>query len=852
MTERRLRDSGMTPADAAAASRRIMGNDSLAREDARAVWVWSWLDSTRQDGSYALRSLRRRPGFAGLAVVTLGAAIGVNTTLFTVFDAVFLRPWPVADPSSVFEVTITHDDLRPQLEEFSIGEFRHLQDHARTVAGLMASKCAFERDPDCRVTLDDRKVSPLFVSRNYFAVLGIALDRGPGFTRSEDSAEAEAIISYGLWQERFGGDASIIGKPVRLNEATFSVVGVAPNDFVGTSFTRKDVWIPLSVRPLVHPRALQPVRLRLAGRLGSDAAPRQAASELEVLSRAYRSALAVPENARRDWLYRPGRIDVAGTSFNPNPGKTGGGYALFGLLALGTLLVLALACANVGNLLLARGAARGREMAVRLSLGAGRPRLVRQLLTENLVLATSAAVLGLFVAFIVPPFFVDWIYVQFGGLGTRPFSVAPNLTVVAWTAGLAVLTCLTSGVAPALHAVRDSVAAVLNKEAGVGGSRLLLRNSLLAVQVVVSVVLLAGAALMVRSVQYAEKVDLGFQPDNVRAISFEFPASYDGPRSATFARRVIDVLADREPAGSLGLASRVPFEQQPGQVRSRVPGERGDRVDEVTEVTAGYFEVLRIPVVAGRSFTRADRGRDIVVVNQSLAEAFWSTRQAVGKTIALDNTPFEVIGVVKDVATSRGVLRNGSVTAVYRPLTPDSASRGVVPRVLVPSDGPTSSNAVTAAVKAIDPRVDIAINSLEDNIERQLAPHRMGATVAAVLGLIAVTFASIGVFGVFAYLVQQRTREIGVRMALGARSPQVLGFILRSSSPALIVGLVVGFGAAVAGSRLIESSLIGISPLDPFAYAAVVIVLAAAAGVAVLVPAARAIRINPVTALRCD
>ena len=234
MTERRLRDSGMTAAGAEAASRRIMGNVSLAREEARAVWVWSWLDSTRQDISYAVRSLRRRPGFACLALATLGAAIGVNTTLFTVFNAVFLRPWPVPDGSSVFEVTITHDDRRTLMEEFSLGELRHLQDHAQTVAGLMASKCGFERDPDCRVLLDDRKVASLFVSRNYFAVLGIGLERGPGFSRSEDSVEAEVVISQGVWQERFGGDSSIIGRPVRLNEAVFTVVGFSGN---------KPIWV---------------------------------------------------------------------------------------------------------------------------------------------------------------------------------------------------------------------------------------------------------------------------------------------------------------------------------------------------------------------------------------------------------------------------------------------------------------------------------------------------------------------------------------------------------------------------------------------------------------------------------
>jgi predicted permease len=786
-----------------------------------------------------------------IALVTLGAGIAVNTTLFTVFNAVFLRPWPVPDASSVFEVTITQDDLRPQWEEFSLGEFRHLRDHSRSVTGLMASKCAFERDPDCRVTLDDQKVASLFVSRNYFIVLRVGMDRGPGFGQSEDSAEAEAVISYRLWQERFGGDPSIIGKPIRLNDATLAVVGVTPQDFAGTSFARKDVWVPLSARPLVHPHALQPTRLQLAGRLQSDVAARQAASELEVLSRGYRSGLSLPENARRDALFRPGRVDVVGTSFNPNPGKTAGGYAIFGLLALGTLLVLVLACANVGNLLLARGAARGREMAVRLSLGAGRRRLFRQLITETLVLATSAALIGLIVAYIVPPVFVDWIYAQFGALGTRPFSVAPDLGVVAWTAGLVVLTCLTAGVAPALHAVRDSFSAAMNKDAGAGGSRLRLRHALLGIQVIVSVVLLAGAALLVRSVKHVADVDLGFQPD-AGVMSFELPASYDPAQTATFARQLIEVLADREPRGSVALASRVPFERQRGQVRVRVPGENEERFDDGTEVSPGYFEVLRIPVVAGRLFTPADQRRDVVVVNQSLAAGVWPGQHPVGKTITINNTPFEVVGVVKDVATHDRILRNRPTTAVYTPLTPNSVSRGMVPRVLVASNGPASPSTVAAEVKAIDPRVTIVVNSLKDNIDRQVAPHRMGATIAGVLGFIAVTFASIGVFGVFAYLVQQRTREIGVRMALGARPSQIVGFILRSSSPALVIGLVLGFGAALGGSKLIESSLIGISPLDPFAYLAVAGILACAGVVAVVAPTTRATRVDPVAALRCD
>ena len=420
------------PADeAAAATRRTLGNVSLAREDARAVWIWSWLESTRQDVQYAVRNLRRQPGFALLAIATLGSAIGINTSLFTAFNALFLRPWPAADVSNVYEVKVTYGgNVHSGNEEFSVREYRHLREHTRSLSGLVASTCIDDREPQCRVKLDREPVGTLFVSRNYFSVLGIPLERGPGLDGAEERPDAVAVISYGLWQRRFGGDFSIIGKPIQINDAPFTVVGVTARDFTGTSFGRKDLWIPLAAKALVHPEESGEISVRLAGRL-TDGVPRtQAVTELDVLRRQFRSELARPADPSLQ-----GRITLDRTSFNPNPGKSRSAFQVFGVLALGTFLVLILACANVGNLLLARGASRGRELAVRLSLGAGRRRLLRQLLTESLVLAGLAACVGVGIAYVVPPLFVDWIYAQFRAFGTRPFSVSPDTAVLAWTAG---------------------------------------------------------------------------------------------------------------------------------------------------------------------------------------------------------------------------------------------------------------------------------------------------------------------------------------------------------------------------------------------------------------------------------
>ena len=440
------------------------------------------------------------------------------------FSALFLRPWPVPDPSTLFEVTVDYGSVNSRNEEFSFPEYLHLREHARSVSGLIASACADNREPECRFTLDDERVSTLLVSRNYFDVLGIAMEHGPGLAGPETRQDAVAVISYALWQQRFASDRAIIGKTVHINSAPFTVLGVAPRDFGGTSFARKDVWIPLGLRDLAQPHAQTPLETRLAARLGPDVARQQATSELDALHRRYRAEVEHP-NLNADRSAPQGRIVLAGTSFNPNPGKTRGGYAMFGLLGLGTFLVLVLACANVGNLLLARSAARSHELAIRMSLGAGRSRLLRQLLTESLVIAGAAALAGGSLAFVVPRYFVNWIYVQFGALGAPAFSAAPDGRVLVWTAALVIVTCVTFGLAPSLYVVRRSVATVLKREGPIGGTRLRLRSVLLTVQVVVSVVLLAGAALLVRSARHAATFDFGFTTDNIIVLSLDPPPS---------------------------------------------------------------------------------------------------------------------------------------------------------------------------------------------------------------------------------------------------------------------------------------------------------------------------------------
>ncbi len=678
MVEERLLPSvGQEPP----ASRRVMGNITLAREDARGVWVWSWLDSTWQDVRYAVRNLGREPGFAILALATLGIGIGVNTSLLTVFSALFLRPWPVPDPSTLFEVTVDYGSANSRNEEFSFPEYLHLREHARSVSGLIASACADNREPECRFTLDDERVSTLLVSRNYFDVLGIAMEQGPGLAGPETRQDAVAVISYALWQQRFASDRAIIGKTVHINSVPFTVLGVAPRDFGGTSFARKDVWIPLGSRDLAQPHAQTPLETRLAARLGPDVARQHATSELDALHRRYRAdverligrtitlddvpvmvvgvtaaGFAGTKFERVDlWLplaaaavFRPnerwvrdeisvgtgpgprlsgylalaGRLAPGATraqaeaeltslamEFDPSRRRGGRGLRTFGtagadapggvntaafLQMFGAVLaVLLLACANVGNLLLARAHARRREIAMRLSLGASRSRVVRQLLVESFVLALGAGALGLLLTLHLPRLALEAAARQPTALQLRP-----DLPVLGFTFAICALACLLFGLAPALHATRRNVSDALKGDAPLQSVRFSVRNALLSVQVALSVILLVAGGLLIRGVQHAHRLDHGFDVGGVTLMSFEPPvSSYDAARTRVFTQQLaqqLDTLAQRVP---IGITHVAPFGSGNLKGTYLVPGSSEELFNAVYEVSPSYFNVLRIPVL---------------------------------------------------------------------------------------------------------------------------------------------------------------------------------------------------------------------------------------------------------------
>jgi predicted permease len=841
LRQQQLEESGLSHHEAGDASRRALGNTTLAREDARAVWIWPWLESSWQDIVYALRSLRREPAFTVVALVALGGAIGLNTSLFTTFSAFMWRSWPVKDPDRM--VTLVDQNTRAT---FSLAERDHFARYSRTVSGFIATRCLDGLSEGCTLKLDDADVSVDFVTPNYFEVLGIGMSRGAGFADHMNSAEPIAIISDRAWRARFGSAPDIVGRSISLDDISFTIVGVAAPGFKGTTLDRKDLWIPIAAMPLLRPDHIFDDVKRTAavsGRLGDGVRVEQARAELDALSRQFRADRGLP------------LVDVQliEPTFFPNPLKRRNADGVFKLMLVAVLLVLSLACANVGNLLLARSTARRREIAARLALGASRRRIIRQLLTESLLLSLGACFVGMALAFVLPQALLM-------SLADQPLAIPlnPDAGVLGFALAIALIACVAFGLAPALHASRAEISTALRERSAIPGTRISLRALLLALQVAISIVLLVSGGLIVRGVRQASLQDPGFDVTNVSVVSFELPASFATARARSFALQVLANAPAVMPDRPFGFADVGPFMQGDGMwTTARTPGTTGSRDDDavILEVSAGYFDALGIPIVAGGNFEPSDSKRDVILISESMARRLWPNGSAVGRTVQVGDSPKQVtsqtgdrqiVGVVKDVNTYYGSVTTAFPT-VYAPI----AGR-TIPRVIVRRLDPGLTQALAAFAQRIEPRARLVVTTVSDSLNRRLAPSVVAAWAAGVLGLLAATLAGIGVFSVFAYAVEQRTAEVGIRLALGARPSQIVYALLGSNSGSVLLGVTFGVAGALAASQVLRNQLHGLSPFDPIAYAGVAAVLAMIAVAATIVPARRATRIDPIAALRCE
>ena len=807
-----------------------LGNITRAREDARAVWIWPWVEGVWQDAAYALRNLRRSPGFALVAVLTLGTAIGLNTSLFTVFNAIAFRPWPVKDPSRVVKIYSVSEQHRAG--GLGVAEARYLSEHSHSFSGILAVgmepvRFGFEAfGTASRAAL---------VAGDHFRVLGLDMRLGRGFLPEEDrlaAPDAVIVLSYPYWRDHLGSDSGIVGKQVALDDIPFTVVGVTPESFTGTSDGggREDVYLPLPALLLLHPAETWPHDMlvkpdwcctQVLGRLAPGVSRVQAAAELEVLDRQFRTR--PPEDRSRFVLASPVMLD--------NPGRTSQVTAGFTLMFAGVTIVVLLACANVGNLLIARAGARRKEIEIRRAIGAGRARIVRQLMTESLLLAMGSVALGIVIAFRLPHVVIAFrlphvVIAQVGEI--PPLRFTPDERVLAYAIVLTALACLVFGIAPALHGTRASWRPGLR-----------LRNFLLAAQVTLGVVLLTGGGLAIEGMRHLKQNSPGFWVSGVSVVSFELPArASDSGHTRELWNRLKNALPSGEPLAATRLEPVAtvhwatdfqPYGQAPGNFRAI----------EYQEVTAAYFDVLRIPLMVGRNFDAADENRNVMLVNQSLARLYWPNDVAVGKAVRSRRLTWEIVGVVKDAYTSG--LDHIEPT-YYVPFNGSSA-----PKFLGSSK---EAQAVASIAQRIEPRIRTQIVPLQANLDQWFATAEVGVEIAHALGVFALILATVGMSGVFAYVVQQRTREIGVRMALGARPSQVVRLVLGASSQAVLAGMGTGVILALVGSRFLRSLLYGASPLDPIAYFGVASILAAAALLASYAPARRAARLDPLQALR--
>jgi len=845
-------ERGASPAEAASAARREFGNAGLIAEITREMWGWASLDRLLQDVRYGLRQLRRNPGFTLTAVLTLALGIGANTAIFSAVSAVFLRSLPIESPSDV--VSVRNNSGRAMFNAFSFPNYRDLRHRSSAFSDVIAYRFA-------PVALshegNNQRIWIYIVTGNYFPGLGLRPHLGRLLTPDDDrnpGAHPVAVIGYEAWQRRFAGRADIVGQQIVVNGRSYTVVGVGPEGFAGTEvIASPEIWFPAAMQPELEPgmNALEARALAiftLLARMKPGATRAQAETEMAAISQSL--AVEFPDE-NKDL-----NIEIS-----PPGMLSGGGFLRSASLGFATLLlavaglVLVLACANLSNMLLARATERREETAVRLALGASRVRLVRQLLTESLLLAMAGGVVG-----ILPALWPLRFAVQM-----KPPADFPMVLDVQWdfrVLGFAFLITVITGVAfgllPALQASRAEVASSLKGGQPVAMRRRWVRGSLVALQVALSLVLLTGAGLLVRALGQVQNLELGFEPRGAIEVGFDLRMQgYDAPGGREMQKRMLERVRAMPGVQAAGFADVVPVDLHFGATPVFIEGAPEERTASTpralsSRVSPGYFAAMGTRLLAGRDFTDSDdlTAEPVAVVSRAFAQRFWSVEDAIGKRFSLGNArspKMKIIGVVQDG-------KYNSLNAPPQPFAFRSAwqaysgSTGMVVRSSM--DEQAVMAAVRREVQPLDSQMPLAISPLRDRLGIALLPARVAATVLGAFAALGLALAAVGIYGVISYAVSRRTRELGIRMAMGARKADVLRLVIRQGMRPAAIGALVGLPATYGLTRLMQSFLFGLSPTDPVTYSGTALLLAGVALLACFVPALRATRVDPVVALR--
>lgn len=806
-----------------------------------------------QDLRYATRSLLRTPLLTVAAVLSLGLGIGANTTVFTWVQAVLLRPVPgAADPDSLRVVIFETREGRPR--SWSYPNFRDFSQRSEQLAIIGQDDLPLS----IAVNGQAERAFGALVSGNYFRVLGVQPALGRLFTEDDDRApngHPVVVLGAAYWQRRFAGDPDIVGRDVTVNGSPMTVVGVAPDTFLGSFLgLSPSAYVPMAMQPAMTGSNRLEARgsgwMQVMARLVPGGTTAQAQAEASTLLAQLASEHPGSFDNWRVRVVRPWQATWgAPTVLAP----------ILGVLSIVVALVLLIACANVANLLLARAVGRRREVAVRLSLGASRSRLVRQLLTESLLLALAAGITGVAMAY-----WAQGLLMVFAPPTDMPidFGLRLNGTTLFYATAVSLFTGLVFGLAPAWQTTRPGMIHAIKEEAGRGASggraSQRFRSTLVISQVAVCVVLLVGATLFVRSLRAAQDIDPGFDPDHLVMASVELvPNGYTAETGRQFHRRLLETVRALPGVEAAALGRQVPLGlPSTSSMGARIEGYTPQQDEEVNivynVVGARYFDLMRIPLSAGREFTDDDtpETRKVLIVNQTMAARYWPGREAVGGRVRLGGDDYEVVGVAHDIKYQ--ALNEPSQPHMYLPLSQSFVSTAILH---VRSAAPPEQvlGAVREVVRTLDPNLPIFdLRTVEEHMRGAVFAQRMGANLLGAMGVLALLLSAIGLYGVMAYAVSQRTQEMGIRLALGASPRALLAMVLRQGMRLTFAGVAIGLALALAATGVMQSLLPGIGARDPVTFVAVPVVLVTIAVAAAVIPARRAGRVDPVVALRYE
>jgi predicted permease len=817
-----------------------------------------------QDLKYGARLLTKAPGFTVIAALSLALGIGANTTIFTLINAVLLNPLPVEDPSQLVSVWTT--DERNQggqlgFLQLSPANYKDLRDKNEVFSGLAA-----HQGVPLNVAVNGGEPQQVFgeiATGNYFSLLGARPVIGRTFSPDEDKNPGErlvAVLGYGEWQKRFGGDPSVVGRTMTINGQSFAIIGVMPKGFKGTNaIGAPALWVPYMTYPvttngffleLIRPDGRRGLVFNVTGRLKPGVSVQQAEANLKTIARQLAQEYPNENGGRGVTLVPLAQATV-------NPGFRNNLVMAGGLLMTIVGLVLLIACANVANLLLARAAVRQKEIAVRLSLGASRRRLIMQLLTEGTLLALIGGIAGLLLAYWAqgvlwsfrPPF-----------LQADAVDLHPDLRVLLFTIGVSIVTGIVFGLAPAVQASRPDLVVELKEKTGApsGSNRLFsLRNLLVAAQIALSLIALIGAGLFLRSLQHAQRINPGFDAEHLAVMSFDLGAQgYTEERGRQFEQRVLERAASVPGVQAAAVGSTVPLFQGGFARTVFLEGQdtsdrRAGKLVQISVVSARYLETLGIPLMRGRALSNLDQPNTpiSVVINETMAKRFWPEQDAIGKRFKFfgQQNFNQVVGIANDskynfIGEEPTPFIYQATTQVYQPQWSLFVKAARPDAVL---------GTVRGEVQQLDRNLPLTgVFTLTEIFDQSLWAPRMGASLLAVFAGLSLILAVIGIYGVMAYSVNQRRRELGIRMALGASQSDVLRLVVRQGLRLTTIGVIVGLAASFAASRLIATMLFDVSPTDVVTFVTVPMMLALAALMASYIPARRATRIDPMVALR--